>query len=295
MTATVDAPSVQITEPGVYDLDPEAYHADPVPGGSLSSTGARKLVAPSCPAKFKHWRDTGGGKPTEAMKRGTAAHARLLGAGQELAVIEHEDWRPKPAQKAVADAEDAGLLPIKRSAYDHLTGMVDAIRSDPLASLLFQPDTGFAERGAIGRDPATGVMLRALIDWLPFMASDTGRLVVPDYKTCKAADTEAITKSMHRFWYPQQAAFYEDVLRLAGYAADVTVVFVFQETEPPYLVHVVAPDPEAMRIARHRNREAIDTYARCTETGIWPGYGDTDKATTIPLPVWVEREYEGII
>lgn len=38
-----------ITEPGVYDLPAEVYHADPVEGGSLSSTGARKLLPPSCP------------------------------------------------------------------------------------------------------------------------------------------------------------------------------------------------------------------------------------------------------
>jgi len=46
MTAVVD--QVLITEPGVYALPADVYHADPVAGGSLSSSGAKKLLA--CPA-----------------------------------------------------------------------------------------------------------------------------------------------------------------------------------------------------------------------------------------------------
>ena len=38
-------------EPGIYDKIPdEIYHGD---RNSLSSTGARKLLAPSCPAKVR--------------------------------------------------------------------------------------------------------------------------------------------------------------------------------------------------------------------------------------------------
>ncbi|MGW9447058.1 hypothetical protein, partial [Bacillus mobilis] len=55
MTATDERTLSAITRPGVYDGIPEAvYHRDPVPGGSLSSSGARKLLAPSCPALFKY-------------------------------------------------------------------------------------------------------------------------------------------------------------------------------------------------------------------------------------------------
>ena len=44
---------VVVDEPGVYDgLDEAAYHADPVPGGSLSASGAKLLLPPSCPALY---------------------------------------------------------------------------------------------------------------------------------------------------------------------------------------------------------------------------------------------------
>ncbi|MBO0827768.1 MAG: hypothetical protein J2P24_08300 [Streptosporangiales bacterium] len=51
------AADVMITEPGVYNLPAAVYHADPVPGGSLSQSGAKKLLPPSCPALYRYWAD----------------------------------------------------------------------------------------------------------------------------------------------------------------------------------------------------------------------------------------------
>jgi hypothetical protein len=50
MTATLDR--TVITQPGVYDLPADVYHADPVPpelGGSLSSSGAKLLLPRPAP------------------------------------------------------------------------------------------------------------------------------------------------------------------------------------------------------------------------------------------------------
>src|SRR5258708_26204894 len=38
---------------GVYGIPADAYHADPIEGGSLSSSGARRLLPPGCPALFR--------------------------------------------------------------------------------------------------------------------------------------------------------------------------------------------------------------------------------------------------
>jgi hypothetical protein len=67
----VTAVAEKITKPGIYPGVPdEVYHADPVEGGSLSSTGARKIL--DCPAKFKWERDT---RPAQA-RRSTSATPR---------------------------------------------------------------------------------------------------------------------------------------------------------------------------------------------------------------------------
>jgi hypothetical protein len=83
MTATLD--TTVITQPGVYDLPADVYHADPVPaelGGSLSSSGAKLLLPPSCPAIYQ-WART---HPTysDAFDFGHAAHKKVLGAGAEI-------------------------------------------------------------------------------------------------------------------------------------------------------------------------------------------------------------------
>ena len=70
-----------ITAPGVYDIPAEDYHRDPVPGGSLSSTGARKLLPPSCPAKFRYEQDNPP-TPTAALDFGQAPGLDPVDLGQ---------------------------------------------------------------------------------------------------------------------------------------------------------------------------------------------------------------------
>jgi hypothetical protein len=82
MTATLDAPTISPLWHGlgVYSSDElslEQYHADVAPGGSLSSSGARALLDPGCPAQFDYDR-----KHHQPAKKefeiGTAAHSMLL-------------------------------------------------------------------------------------------------------------------------------------------------------------------------------------------------------------------------
>jgi hypothetical protein len=53
---------------------------------------------------------------------------------------------------------------------------------------------------------------------------------------------------------------------------------------------VIELDALALRIGRDLNRQAIEIYARCSESGVWPGY--SDDVESVPLPAWVERAYE---
>ena len=58
------------------------YYADPVPGWSLSASGAGLLLAPSCQARYLHERQN----PTPStldQEDGTLAHAHILGVGAQ--------------------------------------------------------------------------------------------------------------------------------------------------------------------------------------------------------------------
>lgn len=277
----------EVTEPGVYEIPSEAYHADVVPGGSLSSSGARKLLVPSCPALFK-WERDNPRTSTRAFDMGHAAHEMVLGGGPEIVRCDFPDWRTDKAKAAAAEARARGAVPLLPDAYQTVQDMAVALLRNPVAAALFDAGAGTPEASLFTRDEQTGVMLRGRLDWLPNQSGT--RLIVPDYKTAKSAEPAEFAKSAANYGYAQQAAWYLDLITALELGEEPAFVFVVQEKEPPYLVSVVQLDVVALRIGRLLNRRAIDTYAECIRTDVWPGYV-TDVAL-VPLPAWYERRYE---
>jgi hypothetical protein len=286
MTALAEAAApAGITEPGVYQMDADLYHADPVAGGSLSSSGARRLLPPSCPAKFR-WEQDHGQPPKREFDLGHAAHRLVLGAGPDFEVIDAPDYRTKAAKEQRDAAREAGLVPLLEHEHDQVQAMANALRRHPVAAALFTPGRGNPEQTLIWRDPPTGVMRRARFDWLP---PERGRLIIPDYKTCHSAEPEALRKAMNQFGYHAQADWYRAGARALGLAgADAAFIFVCQEKTPPYLVTIFEPDATAMRIGAMRNRRAIDIYAHCRDSGHWPAY--VDGIALLALSPWAEVE-----
>lgn len=277
-----------IAAPGVYPyITAEEYHRDPVEGGSLSSTGARRLLPPSCPALYRHWRD-GGSKPSAALDYGRAAHREVLGVGEDIVVVDAEDWRTKAAREQRDEARAAGKTPILVAEYQVIRAMAAVLREHPIAAALLRPGAGQAEQTLVWRDTDTGVMCRARLDWLP--APKGGRLIVPDYKTARSAAPDDLSRALYDHGYYLQADWYLSAVRALGLAETPSFVFIAQMKEPPYLVTVAEADPTALAIGAHQNRMARMTYAECTASGRWPGW--TDDVALISLPPWVERRYE---
>lgn len=274
----------QITEPGVYQMTAEEYHADPVAGGSLSSSGARKLLAPSCPAIFRYEQDHGQA-PKREFDFGQAAHQMVLGEGPDLVVIEADNYRTKAAQIDRDEARIAGMVPLLRAEYDQVQAMADGLRQHPVAAALFDPARGRPEQTLVWRDRPTGVMRRARLDWLPHPGS--GRLIIADYKTCRSAEPSALARAVEQYGYHQQADWYRSGARALGLADEAAAfVFVCQEKTAPYLVTVVELDAATLRIGAARNRRALAIYRECVTSGRWPGY--SDEIALLSLPVWAE-------
>ncbi|BCJ45355.1 hypothetical protein GCM10010168_86240 [Actinoplanes ianthinogenes] len=305
MSAPTLPPPAKVTGPGVYQLTAAEYHADPVPGGSLSSTGARKLIAPSCPALYRHWADS----PEEVRDYfdfGAAAHQLVLGEGPGIHEVKADSWRTNKAKDEAAAARERGQTPLLSRDVEIVEAMADRLREHPIASALFEPGSGRAEQAIVWAETAivevtrTGehqpaferraVRCRALIDWLRHPGA--GRLLVPDYKTTNSAAPDDAMKTVARLGYHVQGAFYLAGLRALGLADEsARFLLVMQEKVAPYLVTVIEPDQTAMRLGAMRVREAIDIYARCTESGRWPGY--SDDVVIGELPPWETRELDG--
>lgn len=281
----------QITEPGIYpDMPIDVYHADPVPGGSLSSSGARKLLDPSCPALYK-WERDNPTPPKREFDLGHAAHKLVLGEGGEIVVTEWTDWRTKAAREERDAIRATGAVPLLAHEGEQVHAMADAIRQHPTAGALFAPNSGVAEQSMFWQDSRHGVWRRARPDWIPHRQAG-GRLIITDYKTARAVDPTSLQRAVYEHGYHAQAAWYIDAVKALGLAGDQepAFIFVFQAKTPPYLVHLIELDFPALQLGAARNERALQIYAECQRTGIWPGFND--RITYLPLPTWAEKRDE---
>ncbi|WP_228002177.1 PD-(D/E)XK nuclease-like domain-containing protein [Nocardia australiensis] len=251
------------TKSGIYAGVPDAiYHGDKT---SLSSSGARMLLRPGGPARFRYDQDHGGSKHAAHFDEGHAAHAEVLGTGLEVVEIEALDWKTKAAQEARAQAYAEGKVPLLTSGVEMVRGMGAAVDAHPAASALLA--SGRPELSAYATDPHTWTRLRARPDYL------ADQLMV-DYKTTTDASPAAFESSAGKYGYAIQEAHYRYVLALLGIEID-RCVFIAQEKTPPYLISLHENDPEDVELAGRQVRRAIDIWAECTATNEWPGYGNT--------------------
>lgn len=272
--------SVVITEPGVY-LVPEAeYHADPVAGGSMSSTVARKIMPPGYPALVE-WARTHP-KHSDAFDLGSAAHKLILGEGPQIAEIQADSWRTAAAKAARDQARADGLIPLLSQDVRAAEAMANAVRTHPLAGGLLHDIE--AEHTLAWIDEETGVWCRAMVDAI------TADPLLVDVKTTQAVDDRALMKSIATYGYHQQAAWYLDGAQALGLEPE-GFLFTFVTKEPPHLVRVVELDPAALQRGRDLNRRAMQIWATCRETGQWPG-PSTEDITLLTLPRWAFTDSE---
>lgn len=262
-----------ITEPGIHDGISDAdYHADPVPEGSLSTSGAKRLL--DCPARYM-WEQTNRVDKSE-YDYGHLAHRLVLGDGVMPWVVDAPDWRTKAAQDARKTARATGLAPVLRSDLLAATAMRREIRRHPIASRLFA--NGRPEVSMFARCPDTRLMMRARADWL---TEHKSRPLIVDYKTVRTADPNRFGYAAWDYGYDIQDAWYRLTAHGAG-LEDAAFVFVIQEKTAPYLVTVVELDDTARDIGAARGLAARRLYVQCRTTGHWPGYPTGIQSVTLP-------------
>jgi hypothetical protein len=265
----------------VEDLDETAYHAHP----ALSSTGARLLL--EAPARFDHNRRHP--RPdTKSFDVGTAAHSKVLGVGSEVVaypddVLAVNGAASTAAAKAfAADARALGQTPVKAADARAVDAMAEAVLRHPVARQLLEAE-GASEVSAFAIDPITGVEVRARIDRL---TADRSAMI--DLKTTDDASRDGFAKTVAKYRYDVQDAWYEDVLAIIEGSAP-RMQFVVVEKSAPYLVAVHSLSDEFAEIGRHGAAKARAIYAACLEHDAWPGY-PAEQAELMP-PFWLTAQY----
>lgn len=265
-------------EPGLYDIPADLYHSDPVPGGSLSASGAKLLA--DCPARYAYLLDHP--QPFKpAFEFGTAAHTVILGDGPELVVVDADLWNTKEIKAKVAAIREAGGVPLKRAAYQQICDMAEALAADPEASEILTPGSGAAEQSIFWTDGQ--IWWRSRFDWL---RSD----LVADYKTTTSVHPEKLSKTVYELKYHiQEHVYRRGAYELGLLPEGAPFKFIFQEKQPPYLVQVAELDPVARYAGQRDTHLAAGRYLYGRETGHWPAYSET--STVIGLPPYIERQY----
>lgn len=152
--------------------------------------------------------------------------------------------------------------------YDTVMRMSESARKHPLGARFIRSGMGKAEECHYWIDEETGVRCKAMTDWR------AGGSVIIDLKSTDDASPQGVRRSIRKYGYDFQTAFYLDAL-FATTGVRHDFFFLFTEKKAPYLSAAYVLTPEDIQAARARYRDALITYRECLQTGMWPGYPQT--------------------
>jgi hypothetical protein len=125
-----------------YDITAEAYHADPAPQPSLSSSIAKVMLDQSPRHAFAlHPRLTEqpeADKSSRDMELGSAVHAAILGKGQPVHVIDADTYQTKAAKEAREYAYANGMIPLLRDDHARMAAIATAFNDQIMVEVMSQ-------------------------------------------------------------------------------------------------------------------------------------------------------------
>jgi hypothetical protein len=292
-----------IDAPGIYDLPAADYHADPCPEPSLSSSIAKVI----CLESARHaWAQHQRLNPhyvraeKDHFDLGTAVHAVLLEGVDQVVVVDAADWRTNRAKEARDAARAEGKIPLLPPVHHKVLAMVEAAQWQLAEHATVDNGAMFrggqAEQTLVWREGPT--WCRARLDYVrpalveSVVGEPTQGWAIDDYKTAASANPDEWTRSMFRFGYDLQAAWYQRGVQ-AVTGAPAVFRFAVQETEPPYALAVMALAPSTADLAEKKRRYALELWAQCLAADCWPGY--PIETCYVQLPAtheswWLEKE-----
>lgn len=264
----------------IHGMSNSEYHSLPAVSNTVLSSMARS------PAHcfILHISDDRRKQATSAaFFGGTLAHCAIL---EPDALLDRYILRPAgldlrtKAGKEWKEALPSGVDMIDDDQYKAALSQRDAVRNVPeLGELLA---AGAPEVSAFWRDDETGLQCKCRPDWVHTLSD--GRVILVDVKTTVDASPSQFTRSVWRYGYHRQAAWYS-----AGYsrAAGVEVagfVFAAVTSAHPFIAAAHTLDEDYLRIGQDECRRLLDEYADCKLTGQWPAYPGMNLLSP---PSWV--------
>lgn len=275
---------VKIREPGAYRMSMDHYHSQKCCiGPSVSSSGLRTIELQS-PHEFWSFSDLNPDRfwkedESDALRFGRAAHALLLGDevfSENYAVRpdDFKDYKTKAAREWRDRVIANNKSPITLAELEHIVAMSKSLAAAGVKDTMMD---GTPEASLIWQDK-TGVWLKSRMDMLP----NSGDMA--DLKTTTDASRRACEQTITKYGYEMQVALGHMGMEAVLGRRPPGSFLIFVKKTPPYTVNIVPISEDAIYWGKAQIRRAIDTFAKCLETGDWPT--DNPGFAEYELPPW---------
>lgn len=267
------------------------YHADQIglDVPSLSNSIAVAIVSESPAHAFRDHPRLGNQRTesTREMDAGTLAHRLVLGAGAEIVECPFENWRTDAAKLAASKARADGKIPVLPKMLAEAKVAADKIAERMRTKGVIL--SGRSEVMLAWEETATDgtvVPCRAMLDHL---IRETATIY--DFKKTSDAKAWKIARSCDDYGYDvQREAYTRAAWALTGHE-DPVYRWIFAEVENPWPVTIAEADGSMRELGAQRWRRAIDTWAKCLRTGVWPDY-ESSVVRIGAMPWTMQREMD---
>jgi hypothetical protein len=228
-------------------------------------------------------------RPSPQMILGSAVHCLVLepAAFEQRYCADLEVSKNSNAYKAFAqECANYGLIPLNADDRERVFAIRDSLMANAQIREAIGTE-GHNEVSAWWSDPDTGVMCKCRPDRV--RPAGDGSLLI-DLKTTSDASPDQFARSIATFGYHTQCDWYVDGYARASSAPVHGMLFCVVETDFPYACAAYTLDDDALAEARRLNARVRRTFAQCSSSGIWPGYGDAVQ--DISLPRWAYTREE---
>jgi exodeoxyribonuclease VIII len=259
-------------------LTNEEYHAHPA-----ISRSALSLIKKS-PLHYRTYIDrTEPAEPTPAMRFGTAVHAAVLEPhlfDQQYTLAPDFSRATKAGKEAWARATEQGKELLVHNEWEAIQGIRNSLYAHPAANQCLSAP-GINEATYMAKDPQTGLQLKCRPDRLTF----SGWCI--DLKTTQDASAPEFARSIAKFDYHVQAAFYLHVIEAATGTRPKGFIFMAVEKTAPYAVHMLRLAEVSIQQGTREMISHLRTLHSCIESFTWPGY--SDQVEDVTLPSWAVK------
>lgn len=248
---------------------------------AASNSGLKLIQRSPAHFKFKEQREA-----TPAMAMGTHLHMALLEperfSDHYVVATEALDKRSAYYKGLVKDVGADRVLTL--TDHRKLIGMQKAAYSNKRFAD-YMKRAGRNELSIVTKDPETGVPIKCRFDRM----GDS--LFALDVKKCQDARGDKFAKSISDYGYYMQIPFYEHVWFCETGERLKEFPLIAIEEDSPHGVICHDLDEIALELGRIHYRKALDTYARCLDSGVWPAYEDESEVTSVTS--WMANELLG--